>query len=68
MEILKQGDAQRAKQKKLRIKRFVCDECGCEFKANKTEYKEPSQMDYCGDRITAYCKCPCCGNMADTKR
>ncbi len=64
MEILKQGDLAKLDNKKA----FVCNKCGCEFTADDKEYEPASQIDYIGNGVSAYCKCPCCGNLADSKR
>ncbi len=53
MEIIKQGADLEAIQKK----EFHCNYCGCEFIANKNEYKTES-----GCRNDCYCisECPNC--------
>lgn len=53
MEIIKHGDAERLKETKY----FICKKCGCEWKADNTEYKIwSSQIE------GTFCmmKCPCC--------
>lgn len=55
MKIIKQGDLRRLQG----IKYFKCNYCGCEFKADKTEYQNIG-MQY---NIAYYeCDCPTCGN------
>lgn len=54
MEIIKEGDISRLKH----TRRFECDDCGCIFKADNTEYV------CCGSQynISYYkCDCPTCG-------
>ncbi len=60
MTVLKDGDPDRAKQSVLKPRRFECEQCGCEFEANKDEYKVASQYN----EISYFCKCPCCGTTA----
>ena len=48
MEIIKHGDPDKLKGTKY----FICTECGCEFKADNTEYEE---------RLEEYIS-PECGN------
>lgn len=57
MTVLKDGDLDRAKQSVLKPRRFECEQCGCEFEANKDEYKEAFQYN----ETSYFCKCPCCG-------
>lgn len=53
MEIIKQGDLSRLKDKKY----FICQHCGCEFIANKSEYKSLGMHL----NMMAYgCTCPTC--------
>lgn len=54
MEIIKVGDISRLKH----IREFECEECGCVFLADGTEYS------YAGMQFnTSYykCECPTCG-------
>lgn len=57
MKILKEGAINR------KPKKFVCDNCGCEFIADNTEYALPDYMECVHDAIKAKCKCPTCGKM-----
>ena len=60
MKIIKQGDPSLA----LKEKTFKCVECGCEFIANKTEYK------YCGSQYNIACYmaiCPTCSHKVYTE-
>lgn len=52
MKILKHGDHRRIYDTKT----FRCGHCGCEFEANKTEYKCDTQYN----EIYYYCVCPEC--------
>ena len=54
MKVIRPGDP----EKQRAIKMFRCENCGCEFEADRTEYKTAS--DY---RNGHYCICPCptCG-------
>ena len=57
MEIVKQGDLSRIKDKKY----FVCQHCGCEFWADRFEYKSLGMWR----NMMAYgCKCPTCKKEA----
>ena len=60
MKIIKQGDLKRLQG----IKHFKCNYCGCEFKADKTEYQY-SDLQY----TTSYykCDCPTCGKIVYTE-
>lgn len=60
MTILKDGDLDHIIQVVLKTRRFECEQCGCEFEANKDEYKVVSQYN----EISYFCKCPCCGATA----
>jgi len=55
MEIIKHGDPEKLKGTKY----FVCDKCGCEFKADNTEYEERlAELISAVDYVIA---CPECG-------
>ncbi len=56
MKILKEGNLELLKQ----TKRFSCSYCGCEFEADKGEYKTTNQYN----EYYHSCKCPCCGHYA----
>lgn len=56
MEIIKQGDKEKACKKKLGIRRFVCTDCDCIWTATNEEYTLGSQLD-----PGPYMDCPCCG-------
>lgn len=58
MKILKYGQIPR------RTKQFTCKKCGTVFLADETEYRCADQLAVMHDGITAYCKCPVCGNEA----
>lgn len=60
MEIIRTGMVENVRKPRV----FVCQKCGCKFRADNTEYKEASQIELFYDGITRKCKCPCCGNMA----
>lgn len=49
MKILKHGN--------LKPRKFVCDQCGCEFVANAKEY---SQYTHDGVTLWTYSDCPEC--------
>lgn len=54
MKIIKFGDRQ-----KKAIKRFVCDECGCIFEADRAEYETRFHRNE-----TYYAvNCPCCNKV-----
>ena len=55
MEIIKHGDPDRIKQ----VKYFVCNKCGCEFKADNTEYEE-QLVEYIS-AVEYVMACPECG-------
>ena len=38
MKIIKQDDLEKARQKTLQPRTFVCQDCGCIFIVNNTEY------------------------------
>ena len=59
MEIIKQGNIN------FDPKKFKCDYCGCVFIAKKHEYSYISYFSIFKKRLTAFCKCPCCGELAD---
>lgn len=41
--------------------RFICDNCGCIFEAEKGEYGYSSQLEVLHDGLGSYkCQCPCC--------
>lgn len=56
MEIIKHGDPEKLKG----IKYFVCTKCGCEFKADNTEYEERLE-EFIG-AVEYVIACPECGN------
>ncbi len=56
MKIIKEGNLKKLKK----IKRFVCEECGCIFEAEEYEYKWGSQYN----ETYYYCTCPCCNQIA----
>ena len=56
MEILKHGDPERIKK----IRKFECNQCGCEWLADRTEYCF-SGMQYNIQHIA--CECPECHNL-----
>lgn len=43
-----------------KTKNFKCEHCGCEFEADKGEYKTTDQMTYFCDGAEWECECPCC--------
>ena len=53
MKILVQGD----KNRLLKYKEFKCQDCGCVFIADQTEYKDISNQK---DGPIFTIKCPCC--------
>lgn len=55
MKIIVPGDLEKARLKKLYIKIFECQDCGCKFEATSKEYKYGNQIN--GPFMT----CPCCG-------
>lgn len=57
MQILEHGDPAKINP----IVMFKCSNCGCSFKADKTEYRKEVLLtfDY------YYCDCPECGEKAD---
>lgn len=57
MKIIKNGDLSQVMQ----TKRFVCDVCGCEFEADKGEYRSGSQYN----KTYFTCTCPCCYKTAN---
>lgn len=59
MTIIEPGDP----KKVLDIRRFKCRACGCLFEAERGEYEYGNQID-----PSAYCVCPCCGNVAGELR
>ena len=56
MKILKHGDPEKLKG----IKYFVCNECGCEFKADNTEYEE--RLAEFVNTVEYVIACPECDN------
>lgn len=74
MQIVKEGNLEKAKKTKL----FVCESCGCEFKADKGEYEinykftvnddvfskifPYTTMAISGTTAVYTCKCPCCNS------
>lgn len=59
MKILKEGNLEKAKKPAI----FTCFDCGCQFEANKDEYRlEEGQRDY-----YPLCDCPCCGCVSAGK-
>lgn len=62
MKIIKHGTPQTA------TKLFVCDDCGCEFEANKGEYKCAiyDTGGEVGDFLT-FSVCPDCGGVSRVK-
>lgn len=58
MKILQQGVLPRM------YKKFVCENCGCVFEADKSEYFASGQMEVLHDGLPNYkCECPTCKNM-----
>lgn len=57
VKILKQGDLNRLKK----YKKFECDQCGCEFIADNTEYRNVSTQR---DGPAFVIVCPCCNKNA----
>jgi len=57
VKIIKNGDLELYKRKKLNIKRFKCYHCTCEFDATNKYYKS-DQFD------GVYAECPCCKEYA----
>lgn len=56
MKIIQPGDLNKPKK----TKRFTCDNCGCIFEADKTEYKAEDS----GRNETFYhADCPTCGDL-----
>ena len=54
MRVIKYGDTNRLRG----IRRFTCEACGCEFEADKTEYKHDfDQREDCGWYSI---RCPTC--------
>ena len=43
--------------------RFKCENCGCLFEADFTEYRSPAYMEEMHDNVEAKCSCPCCKCM-----
>lgn len=57
MRVIKYGDTNRLRG----IRRFICKECGCEFEADKTEYKYIfDQREDCGWYSI---RCPTCNQL-----
>lgn len=56
MEIIKHGDPEKLKGTKY----FICNKCGCEFKADNTEYEE-RLVDFIS-AVEYVIACPECGN------
>lgn len=56
MEIIKQGDKERAYRKHLDIRKFVCPDCCCVWTASNKEYTYGNQRE-----PGAWMTCPCCG-------
>lgn len=58
MEILKNGDPEKAHRKEQFIRYFTCHDCGCEWSGTIKEY-------YLGPKGSPgpYMDCPCCGKM-----
>ena len=59
MKIIKRGEIPN------QVRRFTCRYCGTIFEADNTEYRRADQLAYIHDGISAYCKCPVCGQIAD---
>ena len=57
MKLIKQGDPNKANGGV----EFECDQCGCIFVADRTEWKYAPQMAQQRGEGTYICKCPCCG-------
>ena len=55
MKIIKQGDLEKARQKNLCPKTFVCPDCECVFVADNTEYTYGDQRE-----PGPFAMCPCC--------
>lgn len=53
VKIIVNGD-----QSRMKTVRFECEDCGCVFEANATEYWEING--------TYYCNCPFCGQEVET--
>lgn len=58
MEIIKQGDCNKAKG----IVKFECTQCGCIFKAERGEWFYAPSMAQQRGETTYMCFCPCCGD------
>ena len=43
--------------------RFECDNCGCIFEANCSEYALPNYFESVHDGIKAKCLCPFCNQI-----
>ena len=56
MKIIKEGDPEKAKG----VVQFECDQCGCIFVADKTEWIYAPQTAQQRGEGTYICKCPCC--------
>ena len=55
MKILIEGNI----SKLNKVKKFLCNYCGCLFEVTKDEYKMGSQYN----EIYAYCNCPFCNEI-----
>lgn len=55
MKIIKKG-------KLKKIKRFECNECGCIFEADDTEYRPTPILAMQLGEGEYRCTCPCCKN------
>ena len=58
MEIIKQGNPDKIKQNV----KFKCDQCDCEFIAEKGEWKYAPIIAQQRGEGTYICICPCCGH------
>lgn len=43
---------------------FYCTECGCEFKADESEYQLMEVKAWGNDILVASCNCPDCGHAS----
>lgn len=59
MKIVKNGNNKKTKY-------FICNNCGCEFEADKDEYKPTSQIGLIQGCKNYNIKCPCCNAYCET--
>lgn len=58
MKIIKKGNITTTKY-------FTCNTCGCEFEAEKGEYKLTSQIGIMQGCKNYYIECPCCKSYCE---